>query len=235
MLAPVGSRDQVRECAQGSRVEKVTAFARTGFDAKHGWVNLRAPDRPRRGRRQPWRLEGMQAPPLGGFVGTSVTGATCRREDSGGGSPVVPVPPEPFPGDDRTVGFEQRLVRRRILPVRQVSLARGHAATTADKGRLTHSPGWGNCLVEADQGVTQAAGGELGAAGHIIGGAGALHILAGGFVADAEDGRNLPVGLAGSNQANALPLPPAQPRAGTGAPSNAGSGRTCAIVAWPDP
>ena len=45
---------------------------------------------------------------------------------------------------------------------------------------------------------------ELGPADNVIGRAGALHILMRGLDADAEDGGDLPVGLAGRNEAQAL-------------------------------
>ena len=77
---------------------------------------------------------------------------------------------------------------------------------TAAAKPLTHSPIRGNCILEADPGVAQAVDDELRAAHRVISGARALHILARGLEADAEDRGDLPVGLAKRDKAKALKL-----------------------------
>lgn len=76
---------------------------------------------------------------------------------------------------------------------------------------LTHSPIRGNCLVEAYKGVPQTAGDELRPADDIVGSTGPFHILTGGLDADAKNGCDFPVGLAGGDETQALALASAQP------------------------
>lgn len=149
MLATFCGRDQRRDSAEAPLVEDVRTFWRPGFDAEHVRVNLGAPDGPRIWGGPPRRLESVQAPPLGRSCRSAPLSA-FRVKRTFGGCPIVSVSSEPFPGDERAVGMEQRLVSRRVPPVRHKCVARNHAARTANCAGLTHSPIWGNCLVEAD-------------------------------------------------------------------------------------
>lgn len=72
---------------------------------------------------------------------------------------------------------------------------------SACQPRRDYSPGWGNCVVEADERVAQAVHDELRSADHVISGAGALYILMRRLDAKIENLGDLPVGLSCGEQA----------------------------------
>ena len=127
MLAPIRGPHHHRNRPEALKIERLIATRWAGFDTKHIRMDLGAPDRARQRDGDVWRLESMQAPALGHLARFGRMSTAIRPKCPFRRRPIAWVPPEPFPGEERTVGREQRRVSRRSPPVRQMSFALGHA------------------------------------------------------------------------------------------------------------
>ncbi len=202
MFLPVSRNHR---CSSGRKSVHLEAVCRgAGLFSPH-WENIGMiagpPDRPRERRREVRRLEGMKTP------GRRFRARLSRRRMKQRPLRRVTIgwiPPKPFPGEDRAIGFEQPGISGCVPPI--CLTIRSHPPRKAAATTLTHSPRWGNCVVEADPGVPEAIDHELGPADHIVSCARAFHIVMCGLDAEVENLRDLPIGLPGGKEAEALKL-----------------------------
>lgn len=215
ILPPTGPDDARQQGRQSSFVEAIAPIGTClGAATKNIGIGFGRPKGPGVRNAQARRFERGEAPSFrtsGWLDAMRRASSHCKRFRRG---PAISwIAPQPLPGDQRPVGAQQGPVGLRIPPVGQVLKLSPHPKRKAETSLLTHSPIWGNCVVEGDQRVPEAAGDELRAADDVIGCPRPFHILMGGLDADAEDGGDLPIGLSRRQQAHALALAAAQMRA----------------------
>jgi hypothetical protein len=122
---------------EASEIESVGRTARPGrFNREDIRMGLRAPDGPRVGHGTIGRLECGKPEPRS----TRTSRWRPVRQRRHCRLDISVVAPQPFPGEERPVGSQQRRVGRRIAPVDIGDSLRPHRRRTAASPEQTYSP-----------------------------------------------------------------------------------------------